>query len=123
MKRTMRAYYLLLLILPLNAVASADQTELREDAGQYLDFVSELDGRCHNLSEGGKLRVMHNSHPDHPIKYRLVRMFAGKPQMGLAIGTIQAAESKKLGCTRVDGREQTWVVERAELLPAGSANE
>lgn len=72
-----------------------------------------LDGRCQILSDGGKLRVMRNVHPTRAIRYRLTRVFVGKPQ-GLSVGTAPAGgETIKLGCTKVDGRAQDWTVDRA----------
>jgi hypothetical protein len=85
-----------------------------EDAAAHLELVTVPDGRCQILSEGGKLRVLHNRHASRPIDYRLLRTFPpGQPQ-GLVAGTIPAGpEPHKLGCTRVDGREQDWLVKRA----------
>lgn len=91
---------------------------LAEDspAASYLTFESVSDGRCQILSEGGKLRIMHNRHPRSAIRFRLMRVFAGKPQ-GLSTGTAETGEQPtKLGCTRVDGREQDWIIERASYL-------
>ncbi|MGB1879384.1 MAG: hypothetical protein ACPHTD_01585, partial [Gammaproteobacteria bacterium] len=48
-----------------------------ENAEDYLEFESVPDGRCQILSMGGKLRVLHNRHPELAIRFRLVRMFAG----------------------------------------------
>lgn len=88
-----------------------------EQAAAHLEFESVLDGRCQILSDGGKLRVMRNNHADRPIRYRLTRVFVGKAQ-GLSVGVAPpAGETVKLGCTKVDGRLQEWVVERAEFTP------
>ena len=85
------------------------------DASDYLTLESVLDGRCQILSEGGKLRVLLNSHTHADINFRLMRVFAGKPQ-GLTTGVVAPNnQPTKLGCTRVDGREQDWVVERAHF--------
>ncbi len=97
--------------------SSADDVADPGDAAGYLELESVLDGRCQILSEGGKLRVLHNRHGSSTIAYRLLRTFAGK-QQGLSVGEIAAnAEPAKLGCTRVDGRPQDWLVERASFKP------
>jgi len=91
-------------------------------AGDYLAFESVLDGRCHNLSQGGKLRLMRNTHERQPIRYRLIRYFADKRQAGRVTGEIApGGDPVKLGCTRVDGREQRWEIGRARF--AGAADE
>lgn len=85
-------------------------------AADFLVFESVADGRCQILSDGGKLRVMRNQHDARPIKYRLTRVFVGKPQ-GLSVGVAEPGNALvKLGCTRVDGRVQDWVVERAHFV-------
>ncbi len=92
--------------------ASAAQQPL--SASAELEFQAIDDGHCQNLSEGGKLQVMKNKHPSKPVKYRLVRYFAGTPQPGLIPGVAEpSGEEVKLGCTRVDGREQRWEIQRA----------
>jgi len=88
------------------------------DPAAYLEFESVPDGRCQILSEGGKLRVLHNRHASLTIDYRLLRVFPPTRPQGLVGGTIAAgAEPAKLGCTRVDGREQDWVLKRARYAP------
>lgn len=95
---------------------AASQAE--PDPAAYLEFESVPDGRCQILSEGGKLRVLHNRHASRSIDYRLLRMFPPTRPQGLVAGTIAAgAEPAKLGCTRVDGREQDWVLKRARYAP------
>jgi hypothetical protein len=91
-----------------------------EDAGAtaFLQFESRNDGRCQVLSEGGKLRIMRNTHGEQAIEYRLVRKFVGVAQ-GLSVGIAPpGGEDVKLGCTRVDGRHQDWIVERANFIAA-----
>jgi hypothetical protein len=84
-------------------------------AASYLVFESVADGRCQILSNGGKLRVLRNQHAQTAIDFRLMRVFAGKPQ-GLSTGIAEpGATPFKLGCTRVDGRAQDWVIERARF--------
>ena len=86
-------------------------------AASYLVFESVADGRCQILSDGGKLRVLRNQHAQRAINFRLMRVFAGKPQ-GLSTGIAEpGATPFKLGCTRVDGRDQDWVIERAGFKP------
>ncbi|MEQ8231796.1 MAG: hypothetical protein RLW61_15760 [Gammaproteobacteria bacterium] len=105
---------LVVLLLPTIAAASAG------DATSFLTFESVNDGRCLNLSEGGKLRILRNTHSERDIEYRLTRMFAGNHPQGLSKGRAPAGgEAVKLGCTRVDGREQDWVVERARFATTG----
>lgn len=104
-------------LLSFSAFASEQQTpEKTDDPGSYLEFYSELDGKCQILSAGGKLRLVKNNHPDKNIRYRFVRMFSGKPQAGLVIGTLESGGKPiKLGCTRVDGREQGWEIKVARF--------
>ena len=90
-----------------------------EDAAAYLEFEQVLDGKCYILSSGGKLVLMHNRHPERAIAYRLVRVFAGRPQGSFTVGRLDAGvDPIKLGCSEVDGRPQRWEVVRAEFEPA-----
>ena len=96
--------------LPAEASPSTD------DASQFLAFESVGDGRCLNLSEGGKLRILRNTHGERAIHYRVMRVFAGNHPQGLATGIAPAnGEPVPLGCTRVDGRVQDWTVDRARF--------
>lgn len=96
--------------------ASGSAPEDPEAAAGFLSFENRIDGRCHNLSEGGKLTVMHNHHPTKAIQFRLIRYHVDVPQWGRATGTAAPGESPvKIGCTLVGGREQRWVVERAQF--------
>lgn len=96
--------------LPLAAAAGE-----AAGAASYLVFESIADGRCQILSKGGKLRVLRNRHAQRAIDFRLMRVFAGKPQ-GLSTGIAEpGATPFKLGCTRVDGRAQDWVIDRARF--------
>lgn len=84
--------------------------------GDYLEFYSVLDGKCQILSNGGKLRLVKNNHPNKTIKYRFNRMFAGKRQAGPAVGIVEPGNKPvKLGCTKVDDHEQTWEIKVAEF--------
>jgi len=86
------------------------------EAEDALVFEALNDGRCQILSAGGKLVVLRNTHREHAVRYRLVRLFTGVPQ-GRLDGEIQPGEApQKLGCNRVNGRLQSWKVERAKLL-------
>lgn len=99
--------------------AHSKETPLRP-AAAFLKFEPVLDGKCHILSEGGKLVLLHNTHPTRAIVYRLERRFVKLPQ-GLMDGTIgPGAEPQKLGCDTVGGRPQTWQVKRAEFAPERS---
>lgn len=82
-----------------------------------LVLEEQLDGKCQILSEGGKLVVLRNTDPDQAVRYRLVRMFLGVPQSRID-GRIGPGEApQKLGCNRVNGRRQSWRVERAAFAP------
>lgn len=99
----------------LSVPAATTASPAAADAASFLELESVGDGRCQILSDGGKLRIMHNRHPAKRIAFRLQRTFAGKLQ-GLSTGEIEPGGSPvKLGCTRVDGRPQDWVVERARF--------
>jgi len=85
-------------------------------AESFLSFEAKMDGKCQNLSEGGKLQVMRNTHPARPIRFRLIRYFVDVRQRGRATGIAEpGGEPIKIGCTLVGGRPQRWVVERAEF--------
>ena len=87
------------------------------EPGSFLKFEDVLDGRCYILSAGGKLTVMHNTHPEHTIRFRLIRFFANKRQRGRATGDIAPGDKPtKLGCSQVDGRPQEWRIERASFV-------
>ena len=82
------------------------------DAAHELTLEARADGKCQNLSEGGKLVVLRSA-SSRPIKYRLVRYFANVPQSP-TVGRITPEEPEQpLGCNRVDGREQRWEIKRA----------
>lgn len=103
------------LSLALAGQVSADG--LTAPAASYLTFDTVLDGKCHILSEGGKLIVLRNTHPSKAIRYRLVRLFATRPQ-GLLDGLIAPTEAaQKLGCDKVGARAQTWQIKRARFAP------
>lgn len=103
--------------VPADEAASADEAAIAA-----LVFEEQLDGKCQILSAGGKLVVLRNAHPEQAVRYRLVRMFLGVPQSRID-GEIAAGEAaQKLGCNRVNGRPQSWRVERATLVaPAPEA--
>jgi len=97
------------------ATASVDTSEQTPE--DFLEFESVLDGKCQILSKGGKLRTVINNHPDKAIKYRFNRMFAGKRQASMAAGTIKPGKKPvKLGCTEVDGYEQTWEIKVVKFV-------
>tara|TARA_R110002095_G_scaffold76193_2_gene65083 strand:- start:1239 stop:1610 length:372 start_codon:yes stop_codon:yes gene_type:complete len=97
---------------PASGSAPADPAA----AATFLSFETRIDGRCHNLSEGGKLAVMHNKHPTKAIEFRLIRYHVDVPQWGRTTGIAPAGEPPvKLGCTLVGGREQRWAIERARF--------
>jgi len=101
-------------------VAAASSASAESGATAFLALESVNDGRCQNLSQGGKLRILRNTHDERDISYRLIRMFAGNHPQGRSVGRAPAGGAAvKLGCTRVDGREQDWVVERARFADPG----
>ena len=112
-----------ILISFLGAMASFSATALatednQTEAQKYLRFEAVDDGKCHILSEGGKLMVMHTEHEEKAIKFRLIRYFADVRQQGRATGVAVPGEKPvKLGCTLVDGRAQHWTIERAHFEP------
>ncbi len=108
----MSAYGLIGLVL---GTASAAGSEPVETAESFLSFEAKIDGKCQNLSEGGKLQVMRNLHPVRKIKFRLIRYFVDVRQHGRATGVAKPGETVKIGCTTVGGRPQRWIVERAEF--------
>ena len=81
----------------------------------FLSVKSQNDGKCQNLSQGGKLVVLRNTHPDRSIRYRLVRYFMDVPQSRIVGAVAPGEEGQKLGCNRVDGRDQFWKIERADF--------
>ena len=105
---------LLILAFAIGICHPAWATEL-ERAETFISFEYRADGKCQILSEGGKLVMLHNTHPNREISYRLVRYFAGVPQTRV-FGQLKAADAgEALGCNRVDGRDQLWKVERASF--------
>lgn len=104
------------LMVVATSLAGVRASEPIGTAGSYLVFEEIIDGKCQNLSAGGKLQVMLNAHPSRKIKFRLMRYFVDVRQNGRATGVAEPGGSQvKLGCTRVGGRVQRWVVERAEF--------
>lgn len=110
--RTLRA---LSLAAVLAAGGTVNASSGSDDAARFVEFESVPDGRCQILSDGGKLRILRNTHDARAINYRVVRIFAGNHRQGLADGIAPAGETVKLGCTRVDGREQNWTLHRARF--------
>ena len=101
---------------PIGAPAE-DGALASDDPGSYLEFVASLDGKCHILSTGGRLRSIKNNHRKKTIRYRLVRYFAGKPQPSFTAGTLgPAGQISALGCDRVDGQDQSWRLESARYI-------
>lgn len=98
---------------PLTADAAGESANV---PGSYLEFVSERDGHCQNLSAGGQLRLLYNRHPTRSVEYRLIRSFAGDHIQGRVVGVVPPGSGgDKLGCTEVDGRPQDWRIERARF--------
>ena len=85
-----------------------------EGVEALLRLEPRADGKCQNLSEGGKLVVLRSS-SERTISYRLVRYFAEVPQTPI-VGRITPDEPEQpLGCDRVDGRVQRWSIKRANF--------
>lgn len=113
----LRLCLLLLASLAGHRVGAADGPA-PDAAASFLEFASEADGRCQILSEGGQLRVLHNRHASRDIDFRLMRVFGAGKQQNRVVGTAPAGgEPVRLGCTRVDGRPQDWLLERATFTP------
>lgn len=105
------------LVLPVGQSTPAAGNGSPEEAVGYLEFYSELDGRCQIRSDGGKLRVLKNNHRSKAIKFRIARYFSGKRQPSLLVGVIDSGgEIKPLGCTLIDHHEQTWQLESADYV-------
>ena len=96
--------------------ASSARPAAGAGAVAWLVFDELTDGKCQILSEGGKLVVLRNSHPERAIRYRLMRMFQEVPQSRLDGSIAPGEPPQKLGCNRVNGRGQYWRVERATLI-------
>jgi hypothetical protein len=100
----------------LLATSPATAGQSADDAASYLNIQSVEDGRCQILSQGGKLVLITNTHATKRINYRLLRVFAAKPQ-GLTTGLLAPnGVAQKLGCDKVDGRAQTWQIKRARFV-------
>lgn len=96
-------------------VTLANGQAASQEARNFLSIETIPDGKCQILSEGGQLVVLHNTHGSKKIRYRLTRYFADK-QQGLSTGTVASGdEGQKLGCNKVDGRQQRWQIERAQF--------
>ncbi|HCU90209.1 MAG TPA: hypothetical protein DGR97_09705, partial [Gammaproteobacteria bacterium] len=63
------------LILVATALAPVGANEQVGLPGSFLIFDKITDGRCQNLSAGGKLQVLLNTHPSRNIRFRLIRYF------------------------------------------------
>ncbi len=106
------------LAAPCDEETAAVATTSKNDkpAAEYLEFEAVLDGKCQNLSAGGKLMLVKNNHPSKKIYYRFNRIFSGKRQASVAQGILEpGGKPKKLGCTKVDKREQHWEIKIAEF--------
>ena len=104
--------FCILLLLGANAWASEAPS-----AANHISFEEKTDGKCHNLSEGGKLLVMYNNHPSEAISFRLIRYYIDVRQRGGATGIAQpGGEPIKIGCTQVGGRPQRWEIQRAHFV-------
>ncbi len=100
--------------LPAAAQASDKQTE---DVSSHLEIYKEFDGRCQGLRRGDA-RMIRNNHPDKSIKFRMVRILSGQRQPSIIQDTIAPGEDngQKLGCEKLDDREQNWRIIRAEFV-------
>ena len=105
-----------MLLMSLTTSAQDASSAPARDAAYYLEFAHVADGKCQILSAGGKLVVLRNRHPTRAIRYRLFRIFGGVIQSRVDGLLSPAGETQKLGCDTVDGRPQSWTVERAALM-------
>lgn len=90
-------------------LAQDDAPDGAESAAAQVVFTLEDNARCQNLSPGGKMTLVSNSHPQRGVRVRLVRHFAGAPQPGRVDALLVPGEApRQLGCSEVDGRPQEW---------------
>ena len=116
MKRQFLGLAICGLLLPIAVtMAEKDSNNIKDPLG-YLEFLVQQDAKCHNLSQGGQLSLLKNSHPSYRIRFRLVRYFSNVKQPGFAQGVIEPKGSIKLGCTLVDGHKQWWEVNSANWV-------
>lgn len=112
--------WLLALIL-ISRIATAAEPmssgNVQKPPQDYLEIVTEIDPKCQILSEGGKINLLKNHHPDKTILYRLQRYFAGIKQAGLVSDSLAPGATATLGCNKVDKREQSWQITAAKLVP------
>jgi hypothetical protein len=106
----------LVLVLSTTIAVPALASGPNEDVKSFLTIAAQADGRCQNFSAGGKLAIVRNDHPKKNIRFRLIRLFVDIRQPGRTSGIAEAGSAaQNLGCTIVDGREQRWIVEKAEF--------
>lgn len=85
-----------------------------EDATRYVEFAFDFHAQC--VSRNGKMQQLVNAHPDRAIKVYLYRYFGGKRQPGRTAHTLKAgAGPEDLGCTLIDGQEQSWEIVKAKF--------
>ena len=112
--------FIVVILLSLSPLAPR-ASEVLDEPRSYLQFEAKIDGKCHNLSAGGKLQIMRNAHPTRSIDFRLIRYYIDVRQRGRATGIAPAGgEVVKLGCTLVGGRPQRWEIERARFIEVGA---
>ena len=97
---------------------SDDRGHAVTQAAAMLRFRAVPDNHCQQRDHHGKLALLINNDPTQAIRYRLARYFGDKRQPGISRGDIAPGEEVKLGCTRIDGREQVWKITRAIFLPS-----
>ena len=106
-------FRLLMVLSGLWALPGVAQTDAA--ARDRLVLESRSDGKCQNLSEGGKLVVLKSLDGERAITYKLVRYFADVPQ-STPVGRISPdTPEQPLGCNRVDGRPQRWEIRNASF--------
>lgn len=105
------------LLLPAIATMVEEGGNDAKDPPGYLEFLDQQDAKCYNLSPGGRLRLLKNSHPSYRIRFRLVRYFSHVKQPGFVQGIIEPkGKLFELGCTLVDGRKQWWEIDTASFV-------
>ena len=117
---------LALLLLSHINTSHADGNHMDTPATQaaaMLKFRAVPDNHCQQRDHHGQLALLVNADPVQAIQYRLTRYFGDKRQPGIARGDIAPGEEVKLGCTRIDGREQVWKITRVSFLPAAAGKD
>lgn len=117
MKRQALKLAMLGLLLAAHPALADGVNHNRKAPQHYLEFLDQQDATCYNLSQGGRLHLLKNTHPSQRIRFRLLRYFIHVKQPGLVQGIIEPKDKPiELGCTLVDGRKQWWEIYSASFV-------